>query len=402
MVIGNLLGGLAVGAAAGAGSPLFVYEQGQWQFADWMLTALFAVYAITLLTTLLVAGSLSDHLGRRPVLVGALVLMLAASALYLRADDAGSLLLARALHGVATGSALSTFTAMIAESVPAPRRSAYTQIAATVPVTGLALGALVGGVAVSACASPVRAVFVPLVIVYVLAILAILATPETVSRSPGALRSLAPRAEVPPALRHEFRALIPLVMGTWMTTGLFLGLIPAVNRAVFGIDAGLTSALVVFLQPAAAAVAGFSLSRVPARVAALIGATGVTLGALSSWVGIASHHLPLLIAGAVLGGVGTGVGFAAVLRLLSPRAAVHERGGLLAAVYVVAYLSFGVPALIAGAAVGTWGFGATVASYCLVLTALGAAALAALLISARAAGRTASIHVNATTEGEQS
>ncbi len=371
VVAGTLLGALAVGAAAGAGSPLFVYEQSRWQFPDWMLTALFAVYALSLLGTLVVAGSLSDHVGRRPVLTGALLVMLAASVLYLSADDAVSLLSARALHGVATGAALSTFTAFVAESVPPASRGSYTQLAGTVPISGLALGVLVGGLAVSSGDAPVHTVFIPLLVVYLLAIVATLATPETVSRAPGALRSLVPRVVVPAPVRADFRRLIPLVAATWMTTGLFLGLVPAVNRSVFGITPGVTSALIVFLQPAAAAVTGIAASRIAAGRAALLGASGVSVGALAVLAGVAGHQLPLLIIGALLGGFGNGAGFAAVLRLLSPQAALHERAGLVAAVFVVAYLSFGVPVLISGAALGPWGFGSTVAVYCLALAVLG-------------------------------
>ncbi|MBV6545588.1 MFS transporter, partial [Ursidibacter maritimus] len=62
---------VAVALAVGAPSPLFVLYQQEWGFPSWLLTVAFAIYAVTLLITLLVAGSLSDHVGRRPVLIGA-------------------------------------------------------------------------------------------------------------------------------------------------------------------------------------------------------------------------------------------------------------------------------------------------------------------------------------------
>jgi len=72
--VGSAIAFVAVSFSVGAPSPLFVLYQREWGFADWMLTVAFAIYAITLLVTLLVAGSLSDHIGRRPVLIGALAL----------------------------------------------------------------------------------------------------------------------------------------------------------------------------------------------------------------------------------------------------------------------------------------------------------------------------------------
>jgi MFS family permease len=55
--------------AASAPSPLFVVMQHDWGFSPSLLTVAFAVYAIALLASLLVAGSLSDHVGRRPVIL---------------------------------------------------------------------------------------------------------------------------------------------------------------------------------------------------------------------------------------------------------------------------------------------------------------------------------------------
>src|SRR6187399_1277138 len=60
--------------AGSAPSPLFVVFQQQWGFSPALLTVAFAIYAIALLATLLVAGSLSDHIGRRPVVFTALLL----------------------------------------------------------------------------------------------------------------------------------------------------------------------------------------------------------------------------------------------------------------------------------------------------------------------------------------
>ena len=50
--------------AAGAPTPLLALRQEQWGFSSG--TIAFSVYALGLLVALLVAGSLSDHIGRRP------------------------------------------------------------------------------------------------------------------------------------------------------------------------------------------------------------------------------------------------------------------------------------------------------------------------------------------------
>src|SRR3984957_9127944 len=69
--------------AAGAPTPLLPIYEAKWNFPASMVTVAFGVYAIALLLTLLVVGSLSDHIGRRPLLISALALELASMLVFL-------------------------------------------------------------------------------------------------------------------------------------------------------------------------------------------------------------------------------------------------------------------------------------------------------------------------------
>ena len=60
--------------AAAAPSPLYGVYQAQWRFSAITLTAVFAAYALLLLVTLLVFGSVSDYLGRRRVILAGLAM----------------------------------------------------------------------------------------------------------------------------------------------------------------------------------------------------------------------------------------------------------------------------------------------------------------------------------------
>ena len=60
--------------AAGALMPLLVAYQEKWDLPAALLTLAFAVFAIGFLAAVLTLGSLSDHVGRRPVLMGALII----------------------------------------------------------------------------------------------------------------------------------------------------------------------------------------------------------------------------------------------------------------------------------------------------------------------------------------
>ncbi|MDX6601434.1 MAG: hypothetical protein QOF13_636 [Solirubrobacterales bacterium] len=75
--------------AAGAPTPLLVELQNNWGFGDDALTIAFAVYAFALVAAMLIVGSLSDYVGRRPVLVAFMALELIAMVMFLLAGEIG-------------------------------------------------------------------------------------------------------------------------------------------------------------------------------------------------------------------------------------------------------------------------------------------------------------------------
>ena len=108
--------------SASVPSPLFVVFQGRWGFSPGMLTVAFSIYSLVLLVTLLVAGSLSDHLGRKPVIVSALIIQVASMTLFLTADGIGGLLAARIVQGLSMGVVNGALSAAVIEAAPRPER----------------------------------------------------------------------------------------------------------------------------------------------------------------------------------------------------------------------------------------------------------------------------------------
>jgi MFS family permease len=68
--------------ASAAASPLYPVYQARFGFSAATLTAVFAVYVLVLLATLLFFGTVSDYLGRLPVIVTALVFSMAGCAVF--------------------------------------------------------------------------------------------------------------------------------------------------------------------------------------------------------------------------------------------------------------------------------------------------------------------------------
>src|SRR4051812_19440253 len=214
--------------ASSAPSPLYVVYQAQWHFSPLTLTSVFAVYVIALLGSLIVAGSLSDRVGRRPVLVGALLVQIAAMVLFGVAHDVDVLFAARIVQGFATGVATGALSAALIDLQPTERPHLGALLSAVAPPFGLALGALGSGLLVQYGPDPLRLVYWLLVAVFAVTIAGVTLIPETVDRGHGRLRdALRPRIGIPPELRATFVAVAPVLVATWALGGLYLSLGPS-------------------------------------------------------------------------------------------------------------------------------------------------------------------------------
>jgi MFS family permease len=89
--------------ASAAASPLYRVYQVEFRFSAATLTAVFAVYVLVLLVTLLFFGSVSDYLGRLPVIITALVFSAAGCVVFLAAHGVGALYVARSCRASRPG-----------------------------------------------------------------------------------------------------------------------------------------------------------------------------------------------------------------------------------------------------------------------------------------------------------
>src|SRR5512145_2297486 len=99
--------------AASAPSPLYGVYQQQLGFPTVTLTALYGVFALAGIATLLTSGRLSDHIGRRPVLFVALLGEIAGMLAFIAASDVTLLFVGRFVTGLATGAALGASSAWL-------------------------------------------------------------------------------------------------------------------------------------------------------------------------------------------------------------------------------------------------------------------------------------------------
>ena len=349
--------------AAGALTPLLVLYKEQWEFPSALLTLAFAVYAIGFLAALLTMGSLSDHIGRRPVLIGALIIQLASNVMFLVAPDIGWVIAGRIVQGVATGAATTAFTAALVEVAPSNRKKLGTILGSVGLTGGLGLGSLLAGLAIQLTTTANSIIFIILGISTILGVVVVALSPESVTRTPGALRSLIPRVAIPPATRREFVAAAPVIAAIWMLAGLSGGLAPSMVRSVFLLDSGLLNGFSGFVAPATSAVIGLAIARVEPRRAMTIGIYASIVGPIGIISGVFAGSLAIMIIGQAIAGVGFGASFTAALRLIFPLAPAHQRAGVVAGIYLVSYIAFGVPIVNAGQLTNTLGLVPTVYWY---------------------------------------
>ena len=371
-------------AAAGAPTPLYVVYQQQWGFPTSTLTLVFAVYVLGLLATILVVGALSDHVGRRPVLIAAIALEAVALLLFLVAGGVATLLAARLVQGIATGAAITTLSAAVVDLTAPGRAGRAGLVTSVATLLGLAAGSVGTGALVEFAPAPTTLVYVVLLVGVFAAVVATALLPETAPRRRGALASLRPRVGLPDYLRSEFLTITPILLASWALGGLYLSLGPSVAAGSLGITDHLVGGLVAMLLCGTGALTAFVLRNWPLPRVLLLAAVLLAVGTVGTLVAVDAGSAPLAALGTVVAGVGFGAAGLGAFGTMAALARPTERGAVFALTYVVSYLAFSVPAVAAGVAANVVGLGPTTTVYGGVVAALGLIAVAARLRRRRA------------------
>lgn len=329
-------------------TPLYpLYEQ-EFGFSSLTVTVVFAVYALGVVVALITLGRVSDQIGRRPVILAALFLAVAANTVFLAAEDLAMIIVARVLAGFATALVTGAATAALAELIKSPqhpRRAATMAIFAN--MGGLATGTLLAGIVSDVAPDPLRLPWAIVLFLVVIAIIAIIGLPESVAQR-SALRLRLERLRIPPEIRADF-------VRAAMTAGAgfaALGVITAVSGLFLGTILHETShtlaGLVVFLAFLGAAFGQLLIRVLPPRNALTYACMGIIVAAgllaLTMWVAALA---PLLI-GAALNGVAAGVAIGHGLATITTRAAPEHRGEAVSTFFAILYGMLGVPVVGVG------------------------------------------------------
>ena len=370
-------------ASSSAPTPLYATYQAEWGFTPITTTVVFGIYAVAVLAALLVAGRLSDHIGRRPVLLGAVGLQIGAMLVFTTAAGVDELMVARVVQGVATGAAAGAVGAALLDL--SARHGTLANAVAT-PV-GTATGAIGAGILVQYLPQPTHLVYDVLLGVFVLQAVGILLMAETLAAArPGALASLRPRLGAPRAARVTLLGVVPALFASWSLAGLYGALGPSLVRLLAPSAGVLAGGASLFALAGSGAASVYLVRSMAPRTVLLLAMPALVVGLGITLVALSAGSLTLFFVGTLVAGLGFGASFTGGIRLTVPFAAEHERAGLLSVLYVVAYLAMGVPAVVAGyLVVHGGGLLATAQGYALVAIGLALVAAVVLLATGRRA-----------------
>ncbi|MGW3601919.1 MFS transporter [Micromonospora sp. NPDC005161] len=330
-------------AASAAPTPLYGIYQERWHFSPVTTTVVFAVYALAVLASLLTFGKLSDHVGRRPVLAVAIAVQMVSLVVFVFANGVPALLAARLVQGLAAGAATGAIGAAMLD-IDRARGTLANSIA---PGIGTGSGALLSALLIQFLPAPTRLVYIVLLVILLIQAVGIALMPETVTRMAGARQSLRPDIKLPRSVREPILVVVPVLFAVWALAGFFGALGPALVRALMNTSI-VVGGLVLFVFALFGSIAVLLLRNTAARTVILIGIAALILGMVVTLVAIMAESVPGFFVGLALGGVGFGSGFQGSLKTIMPLVEAHERSSVLSLLYLVCYIGFGLPTVIAG------------------------------------------------------
>jgi MFS family permease len=363
----------AVFVLSNAATPLYVLWQRDIGFSKGTLTVVFAFYIVGLIGSLLVSGVVSDRVGRKPVLLPALALALAACAIFATATGVAALIVARLFTGIAVGAVVSAGMAAVTDVAGPERRRIAALLASCAMVFGAGLGPLLAGVLSQTAPGPTVTVFLVEAALLVTAVLCVLRMPV---RRP-AVRARGAWIRVPGVPDGHGRQLLLgiAVFAPGITaTSFVLSLGPSLLSGLLGTTNRIVAGAMAFVMFLAATGVQFAVQRLRRRTILTAGAASTTLSMITLVIAVHTSAVAVLILSALLAGAGQGMGQLGGLSLLNSSIPPRRLAEANAALNVGGYVPAGALPVAAGYlsdAVGLTGGATVFASVLMGLAVIG-------------------------------
>ncbi|WP_211188557.1 MFS transporter [Gordonia asplenii] len=349
-----------------------------------VVDALLFTYVVGIIPTLLIAGPLSDRVGRKKLMLFApLAAAVGSLILALGAHSAGLLAVGRVFSGIALGLSMAVGGSWIKElsDLDGSSAGAGARRAAMSLTAGFGVGAGLAGVLAQWGPWPTVLPYAVNIGLSLLALVLLVRVPETRRAASGAGR-LIDDLRIPSVTNRRFLVVV-LLLAPWVfgACAVAYAVIPAVMTP------HTSGAPIAFaaLCCVVGLTAGFGIQSVGRRIDDPRGIRGVVVALVVLTIGmalaaLAAHTLTLWLSVTAATVLGCGYGMAMISGLLEVQriAGPDDLAGLTAVFYSGTYLGFAAPAIMAWVA-QSWSvsypamlaFGALAALACLAISLLG-------------------------------
>ncbi|GGL89997.1 MFS transporter [Nakamurella endophytica] len=369
-------------------TPLYAIYSARLSLSPLTVTVIYAVYAVGVLGTLQVFGRLSDHVGRRAVVLAAIAFSALSGLVFVTTDSLVWLFVGRFISGISAGLVTGAATAYIGElEAPRGERSRAGVLATVANMGGLGLGPLIAGVLADHAPDPTVVPYLAgMALLLPVVLLPLFRTPETVGERDGVRAGISlQRVGVPAQIRTPFLAAAIAGLASFALLGFTTALAGQVLAVGLHDRSHQTAGVVAFLLFAAAAAAQVAAGRLSERTGTIVGLSALPVGTVVIVVAVAASSLPVLIVGVLVGGVGVGFAFRASLATVAGIAPPERRGEVISAFFIAAYIGLTIPVVAAGVLVTTTSL-LTAAVALAVFIAVLAAGAAVIALRRRPAG----------------
>lgn len=339
---------IAVFLSSGTPVPLYNTYRAEDGITSAGLAVTTVIYLATTAVALLTTGRLSNHLGRRPVAITAVLLSAVGCVLFLNVHTLGELVAGRVFQGLACGVATSALGSYVLDLAPERPGWLGAVITSNAPPFAIPVGALLSGTLVEF--EPAPRVLIYSIVAAVLVVLAVglFLSPETTPRTRGALQSLRPRVLVPRGRGRVLFAVGAGLVATWSLSGFYQAFSPVLAADELGTDSALVVAVVFSSIVVLSPVGGLLTGRWRSVTAVRVGLGAFVVATAGILIALTAGQIGWFLAASALAGVAQGAANAGGMRTVLAGASAVDRAGLLATIYLISYTGAAVPGLVAG------------------------------------------------------
>jgi predicted MFS family arabinose efflux permease len=330
----------------------------EWHLSHTVTAGIFAVYPIGVVVMLVSLGGISDQIGRRATMLAGLFASLVGALLFAVAPDVWWVFAGRALMGIGVGLAASPSTAAILEFTSPEHAKSAASITMGAQAIGFASALLLGGALTEYGPWPTRLCFWILALFLLVLLIGTWLLPRLTPGGAGDWRSKMP--SVPRDVRPAFAVSSTAMVAAYTFGVLVLSLGGQVEHDLIGSPNAFLNGAVLSLFPIVMGAIGIIARTLSPRRALIIGALVSGLGMVLLILAVSLRDLAIYLLATAAAGGAYSLLFVGGLQVISAAAPERNRGGILAALYLLGYLSMGALALVLGAIATARGLGLAV------------------------------------------